>query len=302
MSKSPANPLWHPKHWPTWLAVGLWRFVALLPYNPLMALGRAIGRLLMHKAKRRRDIAEKNIELCFPELSSDEQQKRLKAYFESAGMGLMDIAVSWWWSDKAFFPRVRIHGAEHLDAAYAKEKGVILYTGHFACLDISGRILASRWPSLAMYRPNENPVLQHTIDSGRMNFMEGTIPRDNMRLMVKTLKSKKGVWFAPDQNYGHKNSVFADFFGIAAATNTSATRIAKLSGSVVIPFATYRSDDGHYDLYLEPALDGFPGASEAQDAQRLNDILEALVRKAPEQYNWMHRRFKDRPAGEKRFY
>ncbi len=294
--------LLHPQYWLTWLGLGLLRVSAFLPFSTMMSIGRLLGRLIFKLAKRRVAIARKNLSLCFPELDEKKQQALLLQYFDSVGMSLMDMAIAWWWSEKRLNPLVSITGYEHLDNAIKEKKGIILYTGHFAGVDISVRIMCTRAPGMVMYRPNENPVIQKTIVKHRESFTLGVIRRDDVRKMVQALKANKAVWFAPDQNYGHKNSVFSDFFGIPAATNISASRFVKLSDALILPFVVYRKDEGGYHLQIEKALQDFPGESVRADADRLNTVLESFVRQHPAQYNWMHRRFKDRPNTEARFY
>ena len=240
--------------------------------------------------------------MCFPELDEANQQALLLRYFDSVGMSLMDMAIAWWWSEKRFDKLISVQGLEHLQAALETGKGLLMYTGHFPGIEVSGRILRKYSPSMmVMYRPNENPVLQHLLEKNRNRHVAGIIPRDNVREMLRALKSGKGVWFAPDQNYGHKNSVFSDFFSVPAATNTSATRFVGATGALILPFAVHRKSRG-YHMQILPALENFPGASVQEDTDRLNLILENFIRQVPEQYNWMHRRFKDRPDGEPRFY
>ena len=243
-----------------------------------------------------------NLALCFPDASPAERDRLLRRHFEAVGMGLMDFAVAWWWSDRRMRPLVTIDGSEHLEPAFAKGKGVIFFTGHFTSLEMSGRLLSGLAPALPMYRPNENPVIERLMVKNRELHVERTIPRDDVRLMIRTLRANKGVWFAPDQNYGLKHSVFANFFGVPAATNTSTSRFAGLTGASVVPFIVLRRPEGGYRMCIQPALEDFPTENPQQDTQRLNDIIERWAREAPEQYNWLHRRFKDRPGDEKRFY
>jgi KDO2-lipid IV(A) lauroyltransferase len=297
----PKGLLLHPRHWSSWLGFGLLRVLAFLPYRPLMSVGRSLGLLTHRLAKRRRNITEINLRLCFPEWDETTVQKMSKRYFASTGMGIMDFLVAWWWPDRKIDNLYEVEGIENLEAAFANGKGVICFTAHMACIEISGRLLTRYATTYPMYRPNENPVIQRIMLKNRERHVAQTIPREDVRLMLKTLRSNKGVWFAPDQNYGQKNSVFADFFGIPAATNTSTSRFAELTGAKVVPFVVLRRPQGGYRMVIEPALDNFPGEAE-QDANRLNAIIERWVRMAPEQYNWMHRRFKNRPNHEPRFY
>jgi KDO2-lipid IV(A) lauroyltransferase len=296
-------PLYAPRYWPVWIGFGLFRLFALLPWPWMMAIGRALGRQVMRLAPRRVRIARINLQLCFPELDEIGLQDLLRAHFEALGMGLMDIGLAWWASDKRLAPRVRVHGAEHAVAAFCAGNGVIFLTAHFSSVEMSGRILKQHAPVLPMYRPNENPAIESLMVRNRQRHVERAIPREDVRLMLRTLKSNKGVWFAPDQNFGHKNSLFSPFFGVPAATNTATSRFARMTGARVVPFvAIRREDNAGYDLYIEPALEDFPSADPQRDTDRVNAIMERWIRQAPAQYLWTHRRFKDRPGDEPRFY
>ena len=136
----------------------------------------------------------------------------------------------------------------------------------------------------------------------RERHVEQTIPRQDVRLMIRTLKQGKGVWFAPDQNFGAKGHVFAPFFGVPTSSNTSLSRFAGMTGAAVVPFVVLRKPSGGYLMKIKPALQGFPSDDDVVDATRYNAIIEDWVREAPEQYNWIHRRFKKRPPGEPSAY
>ncbi|OAD22307.1 lipid A biosynthesis lauroyl (or palmitoleoyl) acyltransferase, partial [Candidatus Thiomargarita nelsonii] len=155
----------------------------------------------------------------------------------------------------------------------------------------------------AAYRPHENPLIEYFMKKSRDSRAEKAIPRDAVREMLRSLKKNKALWFASDQNFRHKHSVFAEFFGRLAATNTAASRLTQISGAAVVPFFTQRLENNQgYKVILQPALEDFPSGDNRQDALRLNQLIEAQVRKAPEQYLWVHRRFKDRPEGEENVY
>ena len=303
MSRASAStPFWHPYYWPTWIGVGLLRVAALLPYTAMMSIGRALGRLGRRLLGRRNHIVETNLRLCFPDLDEAARDALATKHFEAVGMAFMDFAIAWWWSDARLYPWVEIEGREHVDSAMARGRGVIFLTAHFTSIEISGRLLADICPALPMYRPNNNRLLEKIMVANRERHVERTIPRSDVRLMLRTLKDGKGVWFAPDQNFGAKGGVFAPFFGIAAASNTSLSRFAEMTGAAVVPFVVFRRPQGGYRMLVEPALEGFPSGDSVADATRYNAITERWIRHAPAQYNWLHRRFKKRPEGEPPIY
>jgi len=302
MARRPApKSLFHPRLWPSWLIAGLMRLLLLLPYPIVMEIGRRLGQFVQHFAHRRVRIARTNLCLCFPELSDVERERLLDQNFQAMGMGVMEIGMGWWWSHQRIEKLLHaVEGAENLPKA-DDPGGVIFLTAHFSSLELSGRYLGHRTPAHAMYRRNENPVIQYLFERYRTRHTLGIIDRDDVRSMLKALKHGEGVWFAPDQNFGHKGHVFSDFMGIPAASNTATSRFAKMTGAKVIPFTLFREQDG-YRLVIEPPLEHFPSNDVEADTQRINDIYSRWVRRAPAQYNWIHRRFKTRPEGEPPIY
>lgn len=298
--------LLHPRYWHWWLGVGILWSLTRLPLPWIWYIGRQIGHIAYWLARRRRRIAAINLKLCFPELNDQERHTLLCQHFVSLGIGLLELPYASWASDAALCPFGQVTGLEHLHAALARSKGVILLSAHFTSLDCGSRFLKIHTRLQGVYRPHENPVIDYFMTKGRKRHAEKVIPRGNTREMLRSLKQNKAVWFAMDQNFGHKNSVFAQFFGIPAATNTITARFAHISGAAVIPFFTQRLHDGRgyrgYQVTLQPPLDNFPSGDDVEDATRINRIIEQQIRQAPEQYLWVHRRFKDRPAGEKSVY
>ncbi len=293
-----------PGTWPMWLIFGLFRLAVLLPLPPQKTLGRGIGRLFRLLGRRRARIVRINIDLCFPKLSPHQRNDLVRAHFEAFGIGLLELAFGWWASSQRVQTLVELHGIEHLRQAYAQSRGVILLSAHFTTLEIGGRFLAEAAPDLplkAFYRPSDNPVLEYLMRKNRHARFGEPIPRDDMRGLLRALRHGEIIWYASDQNFGHKGGVFAPFFDIPAATNTVTSRLAA-GGAIVVPFFTYRLPNGRYMQIIEPALDHFPSGDPVTDATRINALITKWVHRAPEQYFWAHRRFKDRPGDEPRFY
>lgn len=252
---------------------------------------------------RRRGIAARNLALCFPEWDDAKRETVLRGHFAALGMGIFELGLAWWAADERLRRVCRVTGLEHLDAALARGRGVLLLSGHFSTLELAMRLLILFRPIHGVYRPHGNPVMDFHMTRRRAHHAEQAIPRDDVRGMAKCLRANQALWFAPDQNFGHKGSVFVDFFGVTAATNTATARLAKMTGAAVVPFACRRLPEcAGYELSLSPALAEFPDADVVAATQRVNQALEDAVRAAPEQYFWIHRRFKDRPPGEAEFY
>lgn len=282
-----------PKYWPIWLVVGLLRLSVFLPYPVLLWIGRGIGWMIYATAKRRRVITQINLKLCFPELSETERRKLALEHFKALGIASFEIALCWWGSENKLRKLVRIEGLEHLDAALAQGHGALLLSAHFTTLEIGGRLLGLFRNFHLMYRPNRTDLLEIIISNSRRKHFEKVIPRDDVRGMLRSLKDNKPVWYAPDQGFRGKNSAMVPFFGVPAPTNTATSRIAKTSSAPVLPFMVERLPGTQgYALRISPPLQGFPSGDDAADATRVNAIIEADARRAPEQYLWCHNRFK----------
>ncbi len=292
-----------PRYWGTWIALGLLRLLTVLPYRWQVRIGASLGGALYHLAKRRRHIAETNIARCFPELDAAAQKALVKQTFRTAGIAIPETALAWWGKDADLAPLVEIEGMEYLLKALKQNKGVLLLGAHFTSIEISGRLMPLFHPSYAMYRRHDNPLFEAIIKQSRETHLEGLIERRDMRKMIRTLRAKKVVWYAPDQDFGTRSSVFAPFFGIQTASLVMTSKLAKASGAPVLPFFSQHTEGNKgYRLIIRPPLEDFPSGDDVADATRINTLIEEQIRKAPEQYLWLHRRFKTRPAGEAPFY
>lgn len=279
------------------------RVIARLPWRVQRLLGGALGRLGYRLLGQRRRIAAVNLAACFPDLDAPARARLLRRHFRSLGLGLMETALAHWGGAEQILPRSRILGAEHVEAALARGKGVILLSAHFTTMELGGRIFASRHRFGALYRPHNDPALDALIRAGREQHLDALIPQKNIRAIIGRLGRNGVLWYAPDQDHGGRRRVFARFFAEPAATTTVPVWLARAGGAQVVPMASYRDpDDGGWRVVFEPPLEDFPGADDAAAAQRLNDILAAQIERAPDQYLWIHRRFKTRPAGAPPLY
>jgi Kdo2-lipid IVA lauroyltransferase/acyltransferase len=282
----------HPRYWPTWFGLGTLRLLAPWPFPVLRALGNLIGRLIYTLPTSFKRVARRNIELCLPELSADERQRVLRLHFRSLGISLMETVVTWWSADARIRRLTRVVGWEHLEHALAQGRGVILLSAHFTTLEIGAGGVCSRTPTNVMYRPTSNLVLESFLAQNRSIKAKRAIPRDDVRTLITALKNNEIVWYAPDQSYRKKGAQMVPFFGIPAATNTATSRLARMTGAAVLPYFPERLSDGSYCMHIQPALQGFPSDDPAADARRFNELIEAHVRRVPEQYLWIHKRFK----------
>lgn len=293
----------HPRFWGIWLALGCLRLASLLPYAGRVTLGGAVGSGLFHLMRRRRHIARTNLALCFPEMSERQREKILRAHFKSLGIALIEMGAAWWASDWRLEGLAKVTGLEHLEKALAEGRGAILLSAHFVSLEMGLRLMSRLQYGCAVYRPQNNPLLDVLIQRGRLRVRGELIARDDVRGLIGALKSNRPVWYPPDQDYGRRYSVFAEFFGHPVATITTPARFARISGAPVVPFYYHRLPGfGGYELVIHAPIKNFPSGDPIADARTQNAILEKEIRRSPDQYLWVHRRFKTRPDGEPDVY
>jgi KDO2-lipid IV(A) lauroyltransferase len=290
-----------PRYWPGWIGLALLRAVVELPQPARIACGRQLGRLMLRLAGRRRRIARRNLELCFTALNPPAVDRLLHQHFESLGISLIESAMSWWLPLDRIEPLIDYEGLEALQRLQADGNGVVLVSGHFEAMELGGQLLARQIRMGAMYRPLKNRLMDPIARRGRGRYVEPLFPRDQIRTMARALRNGGAVWYGFDQNYG-THSLFIDFFGVPAATITTTSRLAAMGRALVVPFFPYRQPNGRYRLVVGEPLDHFPSADPAEDTRRLNQLLEEAIMVAPEQYLWIHRRFKSRPPGEAPLY
>ncbi|PWC12022.1 kdo(2)-lipid IV(A) palmitoleoyltransferase [Brenneria roseae subsp. americana] len=299
-----ARSLLHPRYWLTWFGLGVLFLLVQLPYPLLMRIGRNAGRLSRLVLKRRVSIARRNLELCFPTISVEEREAMIVNNFASLGMALVETGMAWFWSDRRVRHWFDVSGLEHLQQACAKERGVMVIGIHFMSLELGGRAMGLCQPMMAMYRPHNNKVMEMVQTWGRSRSNKAMIDRKDLRGMVHALRRGEAVWFAPDQDYGPRGSVFAPFFAVKKAATTSGTyTIARLAKPAMITTVLIRNPDASgYRLVIQPELQNYPYHDEQEAACYINKVIEREIMRAPEQYLWLHRRFKTRPTGEVSLY
>ncbi len=283
----------------TWLGILPLRLIGLLP----LGLGRRLTgwlampmRLLM---RRRTAIARRNLAMCFTETSDADRERLLRAHFRQLAESLAEISVAWQRPGRLDESFGQVVGLEHYRAARANGRGVLLLTGHVTCLELGARLVGHHVEGWGIYRPLRNPVLNAFQNRGRLRYAAHMLPRDQMRAMVRHLRSGGLLWYAPDQDFGPERSLFAPFFGIETATARAIVDLARLGRALVLPMYPIKDEvTGRVTVHLEPAFEDFPSEDPEADLGRYNAFLERRIRQAPAQYWWLHRRFKTRPKGQ----
>lgn len=294
----------HPRYWLTWFGLGVLFLLVQLPYPVLYRLGNWLGRTSMRFLKRRVSITRRNLELCFPNLDEAQIERRILSNFESLGMGLLETGMAWFWSDARVKRWFDVSGLNHLKMAQQNKKGVLVIGVHFMSLELGGRAMGICQSMMAMYRPHNNKAMEFVQTWGRMRSNKAMLDRKDLRGMVHALKKGEAVWFAPDQDYGPRGSVFAPLFAVDQAATTSGTyMLARLAKPALVTVVLVRKDKGKgYDLVIQPALQDYPIDDEMAAAAYMNRVVEKEIMRAPDQYLWLHRRFKTRPTGAPSLY
>lgn len=293
-----------PRFWPSWLIVGLMWLLGKTPQWFGLAISAPLGWLLLRLVPRRRHIAERNIARCFPELTAEQRSGMLKQNFKALARMVFEVCWSWSAPAKRIQRMYRMEGVEHVRQVQAGDKGVMYITAHVTPLEIGGRIAGIEIPQAkGVYRPLENPVIEWYQNRGRKRYVAGSISKRDLRGIIRFLKNSGELWYAPDQDFGPVRSAFAPFFGIETASLEASVRLVEMSGCRVVPmYPVYDEESRTYIVKFDAPLENFPSGNLREDLARINRVFEEKIRKAPEQYWWIHRRFKTRPEGEPPFY
>ena len=287
-----------PQNWIISITLLSARLLSYLPFHWILKLGHILGVFLYFLPSKRSAIAIKNIDLCFPTLSDFEKKKLLKKHFSSLGIGLLEVAMVRWKSNKAFKKLITVNGLDHLRNAVKKDKGVILMSAHFTSLEVSaliGRkeIVSDLPPLVGMYRLGSNEIINQFFRQARLRSVEGLVTKFEVKSLIKALKEKKIIWYASDQNFTGKNAIELDFFNQKAMTNTAITRFIEITGCSVLPFFPTRLENHQgYSLTIYPEINYAANQDPELFLKEFYRVLEEHIKKNPEQYYWIHRRFK----------
>lgn len=283
------------------VALVLMRLLQALPYPLLAVCGRLLGRIFQSLGRHRRHVAQVNIRLCFPHLTDSEKSALAGRHFEAFGRSFLERGLLWWAPAERIRQIVRIEGIEHLKAV--GDRPVILLAPHFVGLDMGWTRLTMECDMVSIYAQQNDPAFNDALYRGRLRFGASELMsrQEGTRRAIKAMKAGKPFYYLPDLDYGKRDTIFVPFFGVPAATITGLSRLARMTGAAVLPAITRMTDDG-YVVEIAPPWQDYPGESIEADTLRMNAFLEAEILKMPEQYFWLHRRFKTRPSGEQRPY
>lgn len=272
------------------------RAAVRFPFRWQLAVGKRMGRLARVALPHRRRIVDRNLEVCFPEMSAEQRKALCKAHFESLGAAVAELSMAWFGSSEKILSLIEVEGESILRDALAKGRGVIIYCVHYTTFEFFGPVFAAMCPRLCgMFKEQRNPVMNIVMHRGRMRHLDRLFSKDKVRDMLRELAANSVVWYASDQFYDGKGAELIPFFGEPAMTNTAISRIARATGAVVLTMCSRRLEGTRYKLWIGGPLDGFPSDDPSRDVLRLTKTMESYIRECPEQYWWVHKRFKGRP-------
>ncbi len=285
----------------SYILVGFLWLLHWLPLPALRLLGAGLGRLLYLFGRERRQIALTNLGLCFPHLDEAERLDLVRRHFVAFARAFLDRTLGWWASRERLERIIRIRGVEHLTDPDGRP--VIMLSPHFVGLDAGGTVVSMHVVGCSVFSRQKNRVLNKLLYDGRRRFNDAVLlsRQDGMRKIVKAMKDGHPFYYLPDMDFGRKESIFVPFFGVQAATIPALSRMVRLTKARVVPVITRQVPDG-YEVEVMPPWDNFPGDSVEADTEFMNRFIEGQVLRMPEQYFWLHKRFKTRPLGEQGFY
>lgn len=289
-----------PRYWLTWLMLTILGLCVLLPRPVSAFIGARMGDLFRRTSKKRRDIVDVNLRLCFPELSAEERNQLSRSHFRIYGQSLIDMGLVWWARKKFLDHYIKVEGLEHYQAALDSGRNVILLTGHFSALDIAGPAISRYYHQVGLIKPVYNNLIDWLMTRGRQRFNGKVFLRDKgMRPIIKSINAGYGFYYLPDEDFGPDKSIFVPFLATESATITALNKLARITNAAVLPTSARRlSAKEGYRIDIHPAMDGFPGNDPVADAARMNAELGRMVAEAPEQYMWTFKFFRTRPDDE----
>ncbi len=296
--------LLHPKYWGVWFGFGLLAaIVNLLPYSVSLSLGRSLGKLGMKFGKKRVHIAKTNLKLAFPEMSSDDIEAMVAENFKNTGAALVESGITWFWPTWRFRRILVEKDISALRKHAENNKGVLLCAVHALNLEICARGFAVLGlPGYGVYRPHSNPAYEFIQYRGRTRNGNKLVYRRDLKQMIRVLRKGERLFYLPDQDYGHNKSVFVPFFGVdEACTTTGTSLIAYPSKCAIVPVSGFRTTQGTYEIMADISIEEqYPQKDMTAAAAYLNQYIEMVIMRAPEQWMWLHKRFKSLPDGTSR--
>ncbi len=289
--------LLHPKYLLTWCGMGFIYLCKFLPYSLIMKVGSALGTLLQSISPHRKEIAQANMQLCFPNKGKAEINELVKAHFKNFGVGIFELAIAWWSSEKTIKSLKRNSKNINILSDLDKDQGALILIKHSTHVELDIRLMSLDIDLGGMYKPQSNKVMSYLMIKARNRYVNGAINNRQAKMAVDWMKGGHKFLYAADQDYGTKVSQFIPFFGVDAATVTFPEYLSK-KGIKIIMANVARNQDG-FDLEFHELT---TYTEEGSVLKQMNSFYEDFILKSPPSFLWMHRRFKNRPQGQEPIY
>lgn len=294
-----------PRHWVSWLGIGLFSLLMLVPRRLRDRGAGWFGVLQYRLNRKRRGVVALNLGQCFPHLDETERAALARSHFRAYAQVMADQA-SLWWDWRRRFPdrRCALHGLEVVREIQAAGESVILLNAHTVAIDVGGIALARHLPMVAIVQPIRDPVLDWLVARVRVRAGGDLYAREaGLRPVIRALRRGGCLYYSPDEDLGPRDSVFAPFFGQPKATLATLGRLAGMLNARVVPvYSYYDAARGVYEVCLQPPLEDFPSGDPARDAAHMNEALEHSISLCPAQFLWNYRLFRTRPDGTRMPY
>jgi lauroyl-KDO2-lipid IV(A) myristoyltransferase len=300
--------LLHPRNWVTWLGLGFFFIITLLPVSFIDWLGCRLGDIAASKNKKRFNIVKTNLSLCFPDKEDTEIEQMVARNFQAQFRSLLHYFILWWRPVSVVRRKIHTTGFEQISFYQQQGKQVIVLLSHSVGLEFAAVAISMNYKSIAPYKVMRNPVIDWMVANGRLRFgkaLDGKLftRDDGLRPLIRETRAGKVLIYLADEDLGAKNAVFVPFFGVQKATIPVLGRLAKSCDAVVLPcISCYEPESRRYLVKLLPKIDGLPSGNDEQDSMSMNKALEQLIELCPVQYLWTLRYFKTRPPGEASVY
>ena len=282
-----------PRYWASWLGFLLLWLLSRLPFDTQLSAGKLIGKLAWFALPSRKRVTLINLGIAFPEKSDQQKLELAKQVYDHVGMSIAEEATLWFRPSSFFLDRFDMRGTEHLDKALKLERGVILLQAHFSLIEINMAKIGPLYPISVVYDPPKNKLFDAFLANRRARFLQSLVDNRQMRQMIRKLKQGEVVWYSPDQSVSLSHGgLVTTFFDHPVLTTAGTLRISSMTGAQVLPFfPTRHSSSGRYTINIGEPL-SFDGCDEQTATQKINNLFESQIRQQPEQYFWMHKRFK----------
>ena len=276
-----------------------------LPIKVIWVIAEVFAFIAYHLAHRRRRIGAINLAKCFPEKTEQERTHILKRHFFHMMAMILEFGVAWYSTDKRLYNITEYKNKHYYDDAAKTGKKIIILYPHFCAMETVIAKGNQDIGLISIYSQQKNKVMDERVLKGRHRYNNVFLLKrtDSLLTIIRAIKKKDMAFlYLPDQDLGEKDSVFVPFFGIPTATVDGLSRIAKLTNAIVVPAVAERLKNGRFRMNFYPPFENFPTDDTVADTARMNAFIEERIREIPEQYYWLHKRFKTRPNNEPSFY